>query len=258
MAKINTSLEGKVAILTGASSGIGRASALAYAAHGANLVVVSRGKDRLEALAKEARAFGVEVLPVIADVGEEADLQNIYRQAIEKFGGVDILLNNAAISDRVMMQNLQYESFERVLRTNTYAGIRLAQLCHSSLKKRRGVIVNIASDDSLYPSVGLGAYSMSKISQVHFTKLLAVEWGKDGIRVVCVSPSLTRTPMAAEWVKSVEAKLEKGNYRLNPMDRVCEPEEVAAMVLFLSSPAASFINGYNYVVDGGMSAQVPI
>ena len=259
MAKINTSLDGKVAIVTGASSGIGRASALAYAAHGANLAIVSRGKERLEAVAKEAKAFGGEVLAIPADVGEEADLQNIYDQTIEKFGGVDILLNNAAIGDGCMMKNLEYESFERVLRTNTFSGIRLAQLCRKSLKERGdGVIVNIASDDSLYPSIGVGAYSMSKIAQVHFTKQLAVEWGKDKIRVVCISPSLTRTAMAADWVKDVEAELAKGDYRFNPLGRVCEPEEVAAMVLFVSSPAASFINGYNYVVDGGMAAQTPI
>ena len=120
------------------------------------------------------------------------------------------------------------------------------------------MIVNVASDDSLYPSVGVGAYSMSKICQVHFTKQLAVKWGRDRIRVVCISPSLTRTTMAAEWVKQVEAALEQGNFRFNPMNRVCEPEEVAALAVFLSSPAASFINGYNYVVDGGMSAQTPV
>ena len=259
MAKINTSLEGKVAIVTGASSGIGRASTLAYAAHGANLVIMSRGKERLQAVAKEAEAFGAEVLPVPGDIGEEADLQNIYDQTIDRFGGVDILLNNAAIGEGMMMKNLTYESFERVLRINTFSGIRLAQLCRKSLKERgNGVIVNIASDDCLYPSVGVGAYSMSKICQVHFTKQLAVEWGKDGIRVVCISPSLTRTAMTVDSVKGIEAELKKGDYRLNPMASVCEPEEVAAMVLFVSGPAASFINGYNYVVDGGMAAQAPI
>lgn len=259
MATIDTSLNDKIAIVTGASSGIGRAAALAYAGHGADLAIVSRGKERLEATAKEAEALGRKVLPISADVGDEADLQRIYDRTMEVFGGVDILLNNAATADPSMMKNLTYRSFERVLRTNTWSGIRLAQLCRATLKERgNGVIVNVASDDSLYPSVGVGAYSMSKICQVHFTKQLAVEWGRDGIRVVCISPSLTRTTMAAEWVKQVEAALEQGNFRFNPMNRVCEPEEVAALVVFLSSPAASFINGYNYVVDGGMSAQTPV
>ena len=259
MSRIDTSLKDKVAIVTGASSGIGRAAALAYAAHGASVAMVSRGKERLEATAKQVETLGPKALPISADVGEEADLQRIYDRTMEVFGGVDILLNNAATSEPSMMKNLQYQSFERVLRTNTWSGIRLAQLCRASLKERgNGVIVNIASDDALYPSVGVGAYSMSKICQVHFTKQLAVEWGRDRIRVVCISPSLTRTTMAAEWVKQVEAALEKGNFRFNPMDRVCEPEEVAALAVFLSSPAASFINGYNYVVDGGMSAQTPV
>ena len=152
MAKINTSLEDKVAIVTGASSGIGRASTLAYAAHGANLVIMSRGKERLQAVAKEAEALGAEVLPIPGDIGDEADLQNIYDQTIDRFGGVDILLNNAAIGEGMMMKNLTYESFERVLRINTFSGIRLAQLCRKSLKERgNGVIVNIASDDCLYP-----------------------------------------------------------------------------------------------------------
>ena len=96
---------------------------------------------------------------------------------MEVFGEVDILLNNAATGEPCMMKNLQYQSFERVLRTNTWSGIRLAQLCRASLKERgNGVIVNIASDDALYPSVGVGAYSMSKICQIHFTKQLAVEY----------------------------------------------------------------------------------
>ena len=259
MARIDTSLQDRIAIVTGASSGIGRAAALAYAAHGADVVMVSRGKERLEAAAKEAEALGRKVLPISADVGDEADLERIYDRTMEVFGGVDILLNNAATGDPGMMKNLAYESFERVLRTNTWSGIRLAQLCRATLKERgNSVIVNVASDDSLYPSVGAGAYSMSKICQVHFTKQLAVEWGRDGIRVVCISPSLTRTTMAAQWVKQVEAALEQGNFRFNPMNRVCEPEEVAALAVFLSSPAASFINGYNYVVDGGMSAQTPV
>lgn len=259
MATIDTSLQDRIAIVTGASSGIGRAAALAYAAHGADLAIVARGRDRLEVTAREVEALGRKVLPIAADVGDEADLQSIHDQTKEAFGGVDILLNNAATSEPCMMKNLTYESFERVLRTNTWSGIRLAQLCRESLKERgNGVIVNVASDDCLYPSVGVGAYSMSKICQVHFTKQLAVEWGKDGIRVVCISPSLTRTTMAADWVKQVETALEQGGFRFNPMNRVCEPEEVAAAAVFLSSPAASFMNGCNYLVDGGMSAQTPI
>ena len=95
-----------------------------------------RGKERLEATAKEAEALGRKVLPISADVGDEADLQRIYDQTIETFGGVDILLNNAATSDPCMMKNLTLQSFERVLRTNTWSGIRLAQLCRATLKER--------------------------------------------------------------------------------------------------------------------------
>ena len=257
MSKINTSLEGKVAIVTGGSKGIGRAAALNFAAHGANVTVVARSKGPLEITAKELEAFGKGVLPISADVGAEEDLKRVVDQTVEKFGGVDILMNNAAQVEPGWFDALTYESFERLMRVNTWSGIRLAQLCLPSLRKRGGgVIINISSDDSLYPSPGIGAYSMTKIAQVHFTKQMAVEWGKDEIRVVCISPSLTRTELAQEFVEFVE---KSKNVTLNPLNnRICEPEEVAALCLFVASPAGSFINGYNYVVDGGCATQAPV
>ena len=210
-------------------------------------------------MSRAAGAFGVEVLPIVADVGEESGLQKIHNQTIEKYGGVDILLNNAGMLEMCMMKDLTYESFERVLRINTWAGIRLAQLCRPSLSESAdGIIINIASDDVLYPSPGIGAYSMSKICQVHFTRHLATEWGEDRIRVVAISPTVTRTEIIEEWVAEFEAGLEDENFRFNPMRRICEPEEIAAAIVFVSSPAGSFINGTNLVVDGGMSAMVPI
>ncbi|MCY4498621.1 MAG: glucose 1-dehydrogenase [Rhodospirillaceae bacterium] len=259
MGKINTSLAGKVAVVTGASSGIGRAAARAFAAHGANLSIAARRKERLEEVAGDAEAFGVEALTIVADVGVEEDLKKIHEQTMAKYGGIDILLNNAGMIEMCMLEDLTYESFERVLRINTWSGIRLAQLCRPALREAEdGIIVNIASDDVLYPSPGIGAYSMSKICQMHFTRHMATEWGPDRIRVVAISPSVTRTEIIEEWVEEFEAAMDDENFRFNPMRRICEPEEIAAAIVFVSSPAGAFINGTNHVIDGGMSAMVPI
>jgi NAD(P)-dependent dehydrogenase (short-subunit alcohol dehydrogenase family) len=253
---VNLSLDGKVAVITGGSKGIGRAIALAFAEHGASVAIAARGAEALEATRKDLEAQGGGVLAVQADVSEAADLERLHAEVSQAFGGVDVLVNNAATGDEGReLAKLTREEFDRVLSVNLWAAIRLSQLCRPSMQERGGgTILNIVSNEAIRPMAGLGIYSPSKAALVNLTQMVAKEWAGDGIRAVCIAPGLVRTELAAPLVKIVE----EHGVKLNPLGTIGEPEDIAGLALFLASPAGKYATGTTFVVDGGEMAAGPM
>ncbi len=253
MPTVDFSLEGKVALVTGGSKGIGRAIALTFAEHGADVALAARGVETLEQAAKEIEARGRRVLALPTDVSDESALEALVARTRDVLGGVDVLVNNAATGDQGgALADLTRPDFDRVLAVNLWAPIRLCQLCRPSMQERGGgTIINVASNEGIRPMAGLSIYSPSKAALISLTQMLAKEWAKDGIRALCIAPGLVRTELTAELVPAVE---EKG-IQINPLGVIGEPADIAALALVAASPAGRFLTATTLVVDGGeMSA----
>ncbi len=248
MGIVDFSLDGKVAIVTGGSKGIGRAIALAFAEHGADLVLAARRPEALERAKQDVAATGRRVLTVQADMSISADCDKLYQATIEEFGGVDILVNNAAGVSLVTLAEENEEDFLRVMKTNVWSPLHLARLCRESMRQRGGgAVINITSNEGVRPSMGIGTYALSKAALINMAQLLGKEWAADKIRVTCIAPGLIRTDLAKDLVEAVETS----GSPINPQKRVGEPNEIAGLALFLASPAGTFATSMTYVVDGG-------
>ncbi len=251
MPVVDLSLEGKVALITGGSKGIGLAIGLAYAEHGADIAIAARGAEALETARKEIQATGQRVIAIQADASNDEGLESMYQRTVDELGGVDILINNAARGGMPNLGDTTHEMFDAVMQMNMWAPLRLSQLCRQSMAERGGgVIINIVSNEGVRPSLGIGIYAPSKAGLMNLSQLLAKEWVRDNIRVTCIAPGLIRTELATRLVEAVEAS---GHYP-SPQLRIGEPAEIAGMALFLASPAGSYATGETYVVDGGEMA----
>jgi NAD(P)-dependent dehydrogenase (short-subunit alcohol dehydrogenase family) len=235
-----TRLTNKVAIITGASSGIGRASALLFAREGAKLVLSARGRERLDAVAEEIRAEGGTAIAVAGDVGEEAHHKALVETAEIEFGGLDIAFNNA-------------EEWQSVLTANLTSGFLAAKYQLPALEVRGGGAIAFTSTFVGYTAgfPGLAAYAASKSGLVGLVQVLASEYGPKGIRVNALLPGATDTPMGRDVANTPEAL--KFVADLNAFKRIAAPEEIAEAALFLCSPASSFTTGTAMLVDGGVS-----
>ena len=248
------SLEGKSAIVTGGSRGIGRAIALTLAGRGANVLVTARRQGELEKVASEIRDRGGEGKALAGDLADDAHLQDVVQAAQDAFGGIDILVNNADLMPVAPMAETTKEDFDAVMKVNVWVPFRLSCLCREAMQAAGGgVIVNITSIVARRPTAGLCAYGASKAALARFTELAALEWGSDGIRVVSVAPGLIDTEMGVPGVRMAA----QSGKKLNPLDRAGQPEEISEMVAFLASNAASFANAEEYVLDGGTLASGP-
>ena len=242
------SLEGKIALITGSSRGIGRAIALTFAEHGADVALAARGGDALEEVAKEVRERGRRALAVPTNLTSYEEIDRLGHRTLEEYGGVDILVNNAATVRPCRAHELQAETFEKVMRVNVWAPLRLAQICRDSMKQRGGgAIVNGASNEALRPSEDMGAYPPSKAALVNFGQILANEWGPDGIRVNSIACGLVRTRMGDPII----AAIEKHNLSPNPLGIIGEPEDLAGIVLLLASDAGRYCTGSVIQYDAG-------
>lgn len=251
MPVVDLSLTGKVAIVTGGSKGIGRAIALAFAEHGADVAIAARGQEALDRTRQELDTTGRKALVVQTDVGNDEDVKRLYRETISQFGGVDILVNNAALSGMPSMGETTRDQLINIMSVNVWSPLHLSQLCRESMIQRGGgVIINIVSNEGIRPSTGIGVYAPSKAALINMSQLLAKEWAGDRIRVCCIAPGLIRTELAQRFVTAVESS---GQYP-NPQGRIGDPDEIAGMALLLASPAGSFATGETYVVDGGEMA----
>jgi len=241
------SMKGRIALITGGSQGIGRAIALEYANAGARIAITARSKDKLDAVKSEIEKLGQKCLAIPADLALDSEIKRVHDEVVAEFGDIDILVNNAGSGYFVALSDLSYQQFHDVMKLNTWAALHLAQLCYPGMQaKGKGIIVNIASTGGLKPDVFAGAYSASKSALIMITKQIACEWGQEGIRCVAICPGLVRTEMAAPLVELRE----KLGFK-NLVNRAGEPEEVAALALFLASDEASYCQGALYLMDGG-------
>lgn len=246
------SLEDKVAIITGASKGIGEAIARVFAQYGAKVVISSRKQADLDILAEEIKKeHGVEVLPIAAHAADINQLNELLSKTIATFGKVDILVNNAA-TNPVFGPSLDCsgDAFDKIMQVNVKSPFEFAKLVHPFMKQNgSGSIVNISSIAGSSPDPGLGMYSVSKAALNMLTKVLAKEWGGDGIRVNALSPGLIKTKFSqALWENP--KMLEHFTKRL-PIARMGSVDEIAALVLYLASDASAYTTGVNFQVDGG-------
>ena len=244
-------LTGKVAIITGASKGIGEDMARVFAQFGASVVISSRRQDACDALAQDIRAQGGQATGIAAHVGDMEQLQNLVDKTLETYGGIDILVNNAA-SNPVFGPSLDCDgaAFDKIMQANVKAPFELSKLCYPSMKARGGgSIIMISSIAGHTPDPGLGMYSVSKASLNMLTKVLAKEWGPDGIRVNAICPGLIKTKFSqALWQD--EKTLEHFTKRI-PIARMGTTDEISPLALLLASNASSYTTGSLFYADGG-------
>ncbi len=252
---MNQLAEGKVAVVTGAGAGIGRACALKLAENGARVIVNDINEAGARETVREIEARGGSASVVIADVGIRAQVFDLMTQAVTRYGSLDIVVNNAAAVLYAPLIEMDEESWQRILQatlSSAFYGVQAA--LRIMVNQGGGVIVNISSGAALSGEPGLGAYSAAKAGVINLTKTAAVEHAKDGIRVNAILPGATATQglligvqnspfPESDWTKQI------------PSRRFGQPEEIANAVLFLVSPLSTYVNGATLVVDGAVSAR---
>ncbi|HEU4961683.1 MAG TPA: SDR family oxidoreductase [Sphingomonas sp.] len=246
-------LTGKVAIVTGSSRGIGKASAIELAEHGAKVVISSRKQDACDAVAAEINARYGEgtAIAVAATISDKDALRHLVDETGRVFGKIDVLVCNAASNPYYgPLAGISDDQFRKILDNNILSNHWLIQLVAPEMRARRdGSIVIISSIGGLRGSPVIGGYNVSKAADFQLARNYAVEYGPEGVRVNCIAPGLIRTDFArALWE---DPETEKRSTRGTPLRRIGEPEEIAGAVVFLASKASAFITGQAIVIDGG-------
>src|SRR5271156_5823638 len=242
-------LKDKVALVTGASQGIGRDTALALAEAGAKVAVAARNEEKLAALAQEITAKGGEALAVKMDVAEAEQIKAGFKAVLEKFGKLDILVNNAAITRDGLVMRMKQDDWEAVIRTNlTGAHLCIQQAIMPMIRAKSGRIINISSVVAQMGNAGQANYVAAKAGLIGLTKAIAMEIASRNITVNAVAPGFVETPMTAVLSEKVKEDLKM---RI-PLGRLGVPRDVAAAIVFLASDEAAFITGHVLDVNGGL------
>jgi 3-oxoacyl-[acyl-carrier protein] reductase len=243
------SLKDKVAIVTGASQGIGRETALALAEAGAKVVVAARNEEKLAALVSEITAAGGEAFAVKMDVADAEQVKAGFKQVIEKFGRLDILVNNAAVTRDGLAMRMKKEDWEAVLQTNlTGAHFCIQQALPTMMKARAGRIINISSVVAQSGNAGQANYVAAKAGLIGLTKAIAIEIASRNVTVNAVAPGFIETPMTDVLPDKVKEELKT---RI-PLGRMGSARDVASAIVFLASDEACYITGHVLNVNGGM------
>jgi NAD(P)-dependent dehydrogenase (short-subunit alcohol dehydrogenase family) len=249
-------VDGKVALITGGSRGIGKCIALALAEAGADIILAARKLPDLEATAQEISKIGRKVLAVQANVRHLPEIETLVKKTGDEFGRIDILINNAGTNPTFgSILQMDEAIWDIVMGLNLKSYFFLSQAVAKIMREHGGgTIVNTASEGGIRPAVGLGAYSISKAGVIMLTQVLAQELGQYNIRVNCIAPGVIRTKFSERlWADPVRIKETLNNTALG---RIAEPEEMADAVLFLASDASSYITGQCILLDGGGYAGV--
>jgi dehydrogenase/reductase SDR family protein 4 len=245
---MNGGLEGKVALITGASRGMGAAIARELAAAGAAVGLTGRDEATLQQVAGSL-PHGSRSLVVAADVAETADLERLVGRVVEGLGGIDVLVNNAGfLPAPKQIYRVDLEEWQHVLNVNLRAPWYLSTLVHPHMKARGGgAVVNVSSTSGLHHDIGLGVYGISKAGVVMLTEVCAKEWARDGIRVNCIAPGLVKTQLAGPIMEYLQSR----SLKPNPMNLYGEPEDIAKLVRFLVTDEPRFMTGSTIRIDGG-------
>lgn len=247
------SLEGKVALITGGSRGIGKATAIGFARAGADVIVTSRKIEDLEVVAEEIRKIGRRSLAVAAHVGRMDDIKRLVETVKSEFGRVDILVNNAGTSP-AMVPFLENEErlWESVMGLNLKGLYFLSQGIGKIMKENGGgSIINVSSIRGYWPEKGTGIYAISKSGVIHATRMMARELAEFNIRVNCLAPGYVRTKLMNSRFEALPDEEERITKML-PMERLGEPEEMVGAMIFMASKASSYMTGRTIIVDGGL------
>lgn len=242
--------QNKVVIVTGAGSGMGKATAERFVAEGAKVVLAGRNREKVAEVAKLLPAD--QVLVEQCDVSQEAEVDRLIERTVEHFGGLDVLVNNAGVHAQGDITQLSTADWRKVMGTDLDGVFFTCRAAMPHLKTSGGSIVNVASVSGTGGDWGMAAYDAAKGGVVNLTRAMALDHGKDGVRVNAVCPSLTRTGMTEEMLGD-QKLIDKFNERF-ALKGPGEPEDVAAVIAFLASDDARFVTGVNLPVDGGISA----
>jgi NAD(P)-dependent dehydrogenase (short-subunit alcohol dehydrogenase family) len=251
-------LTGKVALITGASRGIGEAIAMAYAQAGAKVILTSRKQADLDQAAERIRIVGAEVLPLAAHTGDADAIHAVVERAITTYGGIDIVVNNAATNPHFgPILSAEESHWDKILDVNVKGYFRVIKACVENMRARGGgKIINMASVAGLEPQPMMGIYSVSKAAVLMLTKVLAVELAPLNIQVNAIAPGFVKTKFSSVLWQTPQ--INEAILKLIPQKRMAEPEEIAALALYLTSPASSFVTGSTFSIDGGQLVGTPI
>ena len=244
---------GKVALVTGATSGIGQACAIAFATAGAKVACVGRKENALGEVAERIRALGSEALVIQADLSTSAEAERAINETVKAFGGLDVLVNAAGHISSGTIENTSLEAWDEMMNVNVRAAFQLMQKATPSLIERRGNIVNVSSVTGLRAFPGVLAYCVSKAALDQLTRCASLELAAKGVRVNGVNPGVVVTEIHKRGGMTDEAYAAflEHSKTTHPLGRTGRPEEIAALVLFLASDEASWITGATYSIDGG-------
>jgi dehydrogenase/reductase SDR family protein 4 len=246
-------LTGKIAVITGASKGIGEAIAQLYGSAGAQVVVSSRKQDAVDRVASSINDAGGKAKAIACNMGDMSDVQKLITETISAYGRIDILVNNAATNPTFgPVIETNEAAFDKIMNVNVKGPFEIAKKAYPFMKeKKSGSIINISSVGGLRPEAGLGIYSMSKAALISLTKVMAKEWGDDNIRANVICPGLIKTKFSeALWSND---KIMHTMMKMLPIKRVGTPEEIAALALFLGSDASAYCTGSVFTADGGFT-----
>lgn len=245
-------LENQVAVVTGSTSGLGKATALLCAQEGAHVVVTGRNAERGEAVVNEIAKNGGKAVFIPCDVTEERQIEELFNQTMQQFGKLDILIANSGIPEKkAPVHEMDVEAYRQVLETDLNGTVLCNRYAIQHMLKndreRKGAIVNVASILGVVGAANSVAYAVSKAGVVNFTHAQAATYAPLGIRINAVSPGYINTPLLSK----LPPELVAAKAAQHPIGRFAEPEEIANVIVFLASTKASFVVGANYMVDGG-------